>query len=262
MQLHEQRQQELEKVFRYGSKEHFFPVYYRPNLRIHTTRVLWITREITQYLDTINNSIYSSSMAQELAMFHDDTELITGDIVSVDKDKFSTSDKESFENKMEEAIEVLTKKYDALSQHGYKKLLHIDKEKQGIEYTIVAYADKLDAHLEICHELFAGNPLFMGTLTRFGLDDIDSYVYTRNKIIKLLQELSHIFWEDLEWKHPLFQTSQMLDVKKAVLHGQPFTKDNIRHKTGYTMYDTWKELHFLYWTYREKEYLYTQKESL
>lgn len=71
-----ERQSELERVLRYGTNEEWTPMYYRPNLRIHTTRVFWITRELTKYLDTINSSIYSSSLTNELAIFHDDTEIL------------------------------------------------------------------------------------------------------------------------------------------------------------------------------------------
>lgn len=254
-----ERQSELEKILRYGTNEEWTPMYYRPNLRIHTTRVFWITRELTKYFDTINSSIYSSELTNELAIYHDDTELILWDVLSMDKEKYSPQEKERQEILNKQAIEELTAKYSQLTKQDYRKLLYIDKDKQAIEYFIVCYADKLDAHMEICHEIFAWNPLPIKKLTRFWLD-IYPYDYTRNKILKLAEQLSNIFWTPLIDSHPLLSVSQILDFENAHFHGQPFSEANIRYKTGYTLYDTWKELHFLYWTYREKQYLYTQKE--
>lgn len=256
--LWKERQYALEKVLRYGNGE-WTPMYYKPDLRIHTTRVFWMTREITKYLDTLNHSIYSSSVTNELAIYHDDTELILGDILSVDKENFSKSEKNKQEELNIQAIETLSEKYWKLTKHDYKKLLYLDQDKQAIEYFIVAYADKLDAHMEICHEIFAGNTLPIEKLSRFWLD-IYPYDYTRNKLLKLIETLSSIFWKPLTDTHPLFSLSQILDFKNAQFHGNRFTEKNIRHKTGYILYDTWKELHFLHWNTREKEYLWKQKE--
>lgn len=259
MGIFEERQSELEKVFRYGQSGEWSPMYYRPNLRIHTTRVYWITREITKYLDSINKNIYSSEIAKELALYHDDSELIMWDILSMKKEKFTNSQQDNFEKESISAIKKLSEKYSTLSQHNYEKLLLMDQEKQSIEYFIVAYADKLDANMEVCHEIFAGNHTFTCDLKSFWIDSTP-YNYTREKIQKLLKKLSDIFKENLESKIPLFTTRELLDVKNVCFHGAPFNEKNIRYKTWYTLYDSWKELHFLYWTYREKQYLYKQRE--
>lgn len=121
----------------------------------------------------------------------------------------------------------------------------MDQEKESIEYLIIAFADKLDAHMEICHEIFAGNKIFTEPLEKWNID-ISSYEHTRNKIMKLQRKLSSIFGIDLEDSIPLFTTSQILDFKNACKHGIPFTKNNISLKTDYILYDTWKSLHFLY----------------
>ena len=70
------RDEELKKVIRYGTKGEWAPMFYRPNLLIHTTRVAWITREISNYLETINPEIFSKEKAIEFAKFHDDSEIL------------------------------------------------------------------------------------------------------------------------------------------------------------------------------------------
>lgn len=253
------RQEELEKVIRYGTNGEWEPMFYRPNLRIHTTRVYWMVREITKYLTSINPSIFSQELTNELAIFHDDTEIITGDFLSVAKENFSTEQKLQYEQDSLDAIETLSKQYWCLTKHDYKKLLLLDKEKEGIEYLIVAYADKLDAHMEVCHEIFAGNPLFLTQLKQWNLKT-RPYNYTKNKILKLEQQLSDTFEISLIDSHPLFMLSEVLDFEDTCAKWVPHTQETVTKKTWYTLYDTWKELHFLYWNSREKEYLYHQIE--
>jgi len=52
-------------------------MFYRPHLLIHTKRVSWITQELTEFLGNINPNIFDKSFTDELAIFHDDSEILT-----------------------------------------------------------------------------------------------------------------------------------------------------------------------------------------
>ena len=255
-----ERNIELEKVIRYGTRDEWKPMFYRPNLRIHTQRVFWMTREITSFLSTINNNIFSKDITDELALFHDDVEIMTWDIISLEKEAFSEQEKIEYEKSTLSAIDFLAKSYKDLSKYNYKKLLLLDVERKSIEYLIVSYADKLDAHMEICHEIFAGNSLCISSLSRFW-NNTFPYDYTRNKILKIQKQLSDIFKTPLHDSLLLFMTSQILDFRKVCALWLPHTSETIKENTWYILYDTWKNLHFQHGELWEREYLYKQRES-
>ena len=254
------REQELKNVWRYlGSGSGWETMFYRPNLAIHTTRVNWITREITAFLETIDPSIFDRWLANELAIFHDDSEILTWDFLSMEKEKMSLEEKQKHEENCLRAIDALAKSYEDVSRYDYKKLLLLDHYKQWVEYAIVNYADKLDAHMEIYHELLAGNPITVKKLSQWNVD-LYPYEYTRNKIVSLLGKLSNIFWKELSGTHPLLMTSQIMDHLEIFTGSKLHTSESIQEKSWYTLYDSWKELHFKYWNDWQKEYLYVQKE--
>lgn len=253
------RNEELKKIIRYGTAWEWEPMFYRPDLLIHTKRVFWMTQELTKYLQTINPDIFSKEITDELATFHDDTEIITGDVLSAEKEAFTIQQKKDYEEQSIEAINSLHEAYHHLTGLNYKELLLLDHKKDSIEYLIVCYADKLDAHMEICQEIFAGNTLCISPLSRWNLE-ILPYDYTRNKIMKLEKKLSEAFWFLLKDSHPLFKLSEVLDFRLAHKKGSPHTSESIKNKTWYTLTDYWRQLHFMYWNSREKEYLWNQKE--
>lgn len=64
----------------------------------------------------MNPKIFSKPLAEELAIFHDDTEILTGDTISVEKDNFTQQEKEKYEKDNLDAIDTLDKKYAELSK--------------------------------------------------------------------------------------------------------------------------------------------------
>jgi 5'-deoxynucleotidase YfbR-like HD superfamily hydrolase len=105
------RNTELKSILRYGTRDEWYPVFYRPDLLIHTTRVFWITREICKYLKENSTANFQEDIALDMARVHDDSELLAGDIISVRKAEFSEKEKQQYEQKCLAAIEQLSENY-------------------------------------------------------------------------------------------------------------------------------------------------------
>ena len=255
-----EREIELKNIFRYNWKwGGWDTMFYRPHLLIHTKRVSWITQELTEFLGNINPNIFDKSFTDELAIFHDDSEILTWDLLSLEKEMMSKEEKEAYEKECLNSIKILDENYWHHAQLNYQELLLADHYKKWIEYLIVAYADKLDAHMEIFHEILAWNELTIKKLTNWNLD-IYPHDYTRNKIIKLIHTLSNNFWVKLIDTHDLFQVSQDFNTQLAYDNAKFHAKNNIQNDSWYKLYEAWKKLHFKYWDKEDREYLYSQRE--
>jgi hypothetical protein len=107
------------------------------------------------------------------------------------------------------------------------------------------YADKLDAHMEVTHEILAGNDIFLEPLHRWNVD-MHSFDHTKMKTKRLLKKLEEVFDIPLINTNKLFHIDQDVDIDTLNKQGSPFTSDCLREKTGYILYDTWKDLHLQY----------------
>lgn len=194
-----------------------------------------------------------------MAKFHDDTEILAGDIISVKKAEFTAEEKKLYEEKCLKAIDILSEIYSWETPLNYREILLKEHHAEGIEYHIVMYADKLDAHMEVTHEILAGNDIFLEPLHRWNVDT-HSFDHTKMKAKRLLKKLEEVFDIPLINTNKLFHIDQDVDIDTLNKQGSPFTSDCLGEKTGYILYDTWKDLHLQYWNTSEKEYLYTQKE--
>ena len=252
------REEELKKVLRYGTQGEWSPMYYRPDLLIHTSRVQWISQEICKYLQNLKPDLCDYEKATEFAKFHDDSEILAWDILSLNKERFSQEEKEEYDKKTLTAIETLTQEYSWETDFDYKELLLIDFHKTGIEYLIGMYADKLDAHMEVCHELFAGSTTFYHILKKWNLP-YTSFEYTKLKALWYLEKLEQISWVHLKNNHPFFSFPD-IDIESFVKNGKPHSEESLKKDIWYIPYDTWKKLHFLSWNSRQKEYLWTRRE--
>ena len=174
------RKEELKKVFRYKWSP-CNPMYYRPNLLIHSRRVSWMAWEIATFLMEMTWKVIDVELIKEMAKFHDDAEIITWDYLAMDKESFTIEKQSEYENDSIRAIEILYDNYSNISNKcDYKELLLSIETKKWIEFQIVDFADKLDAHMEISHELFAGNEMFSIILSDWWLN-VAPFDYTKNK---------------------------------------------------------------------------------
>jgi len=145
------REQELRNEYRYG----FFscPIYYKANLWIHTARISWITREIATFLHSLRPGMFDIEKTVALSIVHDDTEIIVWDIVSPVKMAFTPEQKKEYEDKCAGAIDTLYETYwKDFIDYDYKELLLMEEAWDSIEYSIMKYADKLEAHFSLTFE--------------------------------------------------------------------------------------------------------------
>lgn len=260
----ESRENELKKIFRYQWSP-CNPMYYRPNLWIHTKRVEWISKEIALWLWLSDSQIHR---IQKLARYHDDAEIIAGDVLSMNKENFSPEEKKAYEKSCDDAINILIKNYSWELWPEYEIYLNELEQSQTdnqynwetLEKAIVMYADKLDAHMEVSHEIYAWNKMFTIPLSDFWLD-VNPYDYTRNKINALKTDIISRFPKPIQVKSiDLLQLDTILDVYSTAEKWMKHTVDSLKKETWNILYDAWIQLHFSYGNTEAQEYLYIQRE--
>lgn len=236
------RKEELKKVFRYVWSP-CDPMFYRPNLYIHSNRVEWIANEIAILLNNFENKV-NVELVKELARFHDDTEIITGDFLSMDKENFSKIQQNDYENDSQRAINILYDNYKNISEKfDYKDILQILEKKEWLEFNIVDFADKLDAHLEISHELFAWNKAFAIKLTKWNLD-LQAFKYTKNKLFQIKDKILSSFDTEIDLKNTFLDLSWDFDTNFCLNKERKHSLETLKIPTLYHLYDLWINLHF------------------
>jgi len=253
------RDEELSKIFRYNVEIHK-PMFYRPNLLIHTKRVKRIALELANYLLKNSWKKIDIDLVWELAKFHDDTEIITWDYVSMTKISFSDEEQKKYENDCVNAIDILYGKYKNLSEkYDYKELLLTIKNKNWIEFLIVDLADKLDNHFEVTHELFAWNIIFSVILYDWGLN-VSNFDYTKNRLYERVEHLLEYFWKKLDLTNTFLDLSSTFTEKDCLNNSSKHNLSTIWKNSGYDLYDKWLNLHFKYWSEDDINYLVNQLE--
>ncbi len=155
----ESREKELSKIWRFNGSGGI--VFYRTNLLIHSHKVTRITKEICNILEKLWLE-FNRDLAIELAKFHDDAEIITWDIVATKKERWTEEEKEAYNEKCKNALDILYSNYKNESKKfDYKKLLEIEEERNSKEFFIIKLADRLDAHCECMHEMYWWNEEFV-----------------------------------------------------------------------------------------------------
>jgi len=252
---HKKREKNLSKIYRY--KAFTDTMFYRPNLLIHTKRVSWITQEISEILKKIGIQ-FDWELAKTLAIVHDDAEIITGDIIAPQKARFTKRELEDYENKCKNAINILTEDFwKNFWKYNYKKLLLMEEEKNTPEYFIVKYADKLDAHCEVCHEILSGNTEFTKEFEAGRFWKVDSYDFTFKHLREALKNLLNFIniSEEKLPKNSIIFFPEDSDFRERIYSPTIPSKENIDNIIWYYPYDFWKKLHKKYWNIQEIEYL-------
>ncbi|MDD2870525.1 MAG: HD domain-containing protein [Candidatus Gracilibacteria bacterium] len=253
------RDEELSKVFRYKGSP-CTPMYYRPNLKIHSKRVEWIAFEVADFLMKNSEINIDIDLVREMARFHDDAEIITGDFLAMDKEKFSESKLKEYEKDCENAIDILYENYKNISEkNDYKEILLKVENKDGIEFQIVDFADKLDSHLEITHELFAGNEMFAIILSKWGLE-VGPFDYTKNKVRKIVENILDYFGNNIDVSDTFLDMNSDFNDMNCLDNSRTHNLNSLSENTGYNLYDKWIKLHFNYGGEDDINYLTNQLE--
>ncbi len=119
------------------------------------------TAQIAHALAVINNKIYNGNLDCGLitcaAMYHDASEVITGDMPAPIK-HFNPDIKKAYKEIEQLANDKLLSMLPSPLQEEYKKLIKMDTE--SLEYAYLKAADKLSAYIKCIEEIKTGNKEF------------------------------------------------------------------------------------------------------
>lgn len=115
------REEELDSIKRFvGYADVMF---YRSSVLTHCKRVNLIVRELNKYIDV---SAINKKLAETLALVHDDTEIITGDILAQNKMNYSKKEQQEYEQRCNQAIQILVDNYPShINDFNYMELFSI-----------------------------------------------------------------------------------------------------------------------------------------
>lgn len=227
-----EREEKLKSIWRYSMFEVMF---YRSNLLMHAQRVLWLTEEMLPLASQLIS--IDADKARTLALVHDDAEMITGDVQAGHKARMSEAELAHLDDEESRAIQELAAKYpQTIGGYSYCELLTMALKKNTIESQFVSYADKLDAHNETMHELFAGNITFLRALTLY------------ERLLTLFPQKFPDLKPFLESKDsPLTYITDRLSPDRALVSrytafNKPHTQESIRIETDFPFYNEWRRI--------------------
>jgi 5'-deoxynucleotidase YfbR-like HD superfamily hydrolase len=253
------RDEELKRVLRWEWSA-CKPMLYTPNLWTHIHRVEWNVKEICEDL------LFSDTLVNEwrlIAKYHDDEEIVTWDVLTPEKDKWTQQERIDYETQCKQAKQILVKEYWSKLWDDYSRiltLLEIPKIEQPHEVqllkAIVDYADKLDAHMEVTHEIYAGSIDFTKNLLVAHWYDDHVFWYTLWKIIQRKKHIETLLWKEVDTGLLDINSRWNIDIITLVNESIPHTLENLQKKTWDPIYDTWIQNHFKYWEIEHIEKLY------
>jgi 5'-deoxynucleotidase YfbR-like HD superfamily hydrolase len=244
-----ERKTALENIYRYD----FFDVLlYRSNLWRHNYRVLWLLEEIIpvakKYLE------FDSEKARTLALVHDDAEIVTGDVQAIVKARMSAEELKELGEQEEKAINNIVTNYPKeINGYSYKSLLEHAAKKDCIEARLVSYVDKVDAHCESLHEVYAGNISLLRSVI-FYASTIPSFPIKYPELKELLSDKS----SPLTYLSDQISPFKIESAKYKNLN-RPHSKESLEINNDYPFYKLWKEIVIrngkIDWLLDQKEYL-------
>lgn len=241
-------------------------MWYRTNVSTHTKRVCITVREVCSVLKKLWCLIDEEHILK-LAEVHDDEEMITDDIVSPTKDKFTQEEKDIFEQRKKEAREILITEYSELFDNPkiYGELLQEENEQKSINYFIMKYVDKLEANMEISHEIIQWNTWFLLAHNDKWDFEVNTFEYSFSNTSKYLDKLCenlHIPRKKLE-SYDIFNLTSPIDYKNETIDNSKYhSQNNLPEKTGYAPYDKRLELLSQSLSYEEKEKLWNKNKTI
>ncbi|MEK7601799.1 MAG: YfbR-like 5'-deoxynucleotidase [Patescibacteria group bacterium] len=214
----------------------FEVMYYRPTVWEHTQRVMWIVEALSPHIrDFLDVNV---EKARVMALVHDDAEMITGDIPAGHKARMTPEELKKLDDDEFTAIDTLSARYPH-SVHGYT---YKDLVREMVHYTsneakFVSLADKIDAHCESYHEVFAGNltlissmAFYINTLQRFGEKFPELASFVRSNAHPLIQEIG-----------PL-PANGKVGPKDFEAFNKPHTRASLSVPSRFPFYDAWRSM--------------------
>lgn len=242
-----ERKEKLQQIYRYKI---FDKMFYRSNLWMHTHRLLWLLEEIAPLAQKYLN--FDLEKARIYALVHDDAEMITGDIQSIQKQRMSEEELQKLEEDDLQAINNLVKKYPKMVHgYSYELLLKEAVYKDTIEAQLVSYIDKLDGFCESLHEIYAGNSSITRSIVFYSLI-MPTFSYKYPALKELLSSK----------ESPLTYITDMIspfEIKFENYSNQkPYTESSIHKTFDFPFYATWKKVVIdhgkIDWLIKQKEF--------
>lgn len=257
------RTEELKSITRYSQNTVCKPMFYTPNLWIHINRVTWLAEELSIQL-WLSPEITKKVVRR--AMFHDDSEIIAWDIATPVKQNWSQEEKEDYEKKCANAIPILVQSYGNELWNDYQAILKEMEcwhqklwEDFTLIHAIIEYVDKLDALMEVCHELYSWSSSFLKNLKDTYNFDINWFNYVLQRVLRRRNNLEKLLWKILPQKWVLnMKELEELNTESVVKNWNSHTEKLILESSWVEVYDIWKQLHINKGEIEQQKKLYIQ----
>lgn len=209
---------DLERILRFDQAER---VIHRNNLHTHMLRVSYLSHDLALHLQNNNGLQIDPAKTQRLALYHDDPEVITGDIPTPIKYSMKQHERLQLRKAEEEATKILATRYFGINPLNQRRRQYLQDQrdmtrKESVEARIVNIADKMEGLCETIHEIRCGNDTFYQIL--------DNY---------------RSFFESFIGREPLFEIINTNTTYKVTLESIPTIKQSqtLRPIT-YSLYKT------------------------
>lgn len=169
----------MKYIFRWGLMRNTI----RENIAEHSLETGMIAHALVLIGNTYFDKNLDAERAAVLAMYHDATEIITGDMPTPIK-YFAPEIRESYQKVEDVAAKKLLAGLPAPMQPEYAAILQVEKDENDKElWKYVKAADKLSAYVKCIEELSMGNKDFkkaektiLKSLTDMQMDEVDFYL--------------------------------------------------------------------------------------
>jgi 5'-deoxynucleotidase len=163
------RVQDLERVLRFDQAE---TVIHRNNLHTHMLRVAYLSTDLAKHLLTNYDLKVDPNKTKRLAQYHDDPEVITGDIPTPIKYSMKPHELLELRKAEEEAVRALANRYFGINPLSKKRRQYLQDQydmtkKETNEARVVNIADKIEGLCETIHEVRCGNQVFDQILNNY-----------------------------------------------------------------------------------------------
>ena len=247
------REDELRRIKRFATFTRFC---YRSDLWEHERRVYILVRDLSPIARRTLQK-FNAKKAQTLALVHDDTEIITGDVNLAEKRRMTKAALKKVAENETEAIEVLAGRFPkTINGFSYKKLLYHALHKDCIEAQVVSYADKVDAMCEAAHEVYGGNILALEPLL-FYPRILGRFTDTFPRLAPFLAYADSPL-TNFDWNITM---EDITDGRRVRHFNKPHSKKSIREKTIFSPYNRWRELILAHLGKEGERFLTTRRDQ-
>ena len=238
---------------------------YTPDLLIHVQRVMWNVRVICKDLSLSPEFVNETLLEAE---YHDDDEIIADDILTPVKDLWSEEERSEYEENCRNARKLLITRYwEELWDHYARILTSMKKSEvektsdEKLSNAIVDYADKLDAHMEVTHEIHAWSVNFWKNMKKNHWYDDHVFWYTLSKIRVRKEKIETILWKTINIWLLDINNRWDIDIHSILKNWKPHTFNSLQEKTSDTIYNKWIENHFSFGNEEQIKRLYIQNRT-